>query len=92
MRLALVDNNASNLSKAKQSLGTDQTTETYEVDVSKIEQVHDLRSKVQSTFGGVDLLMLNAGLSAKGGWENMDYFHKVRTVVVPFVRGARCRA
>ena len=77
MKLALVDNNPDNLAKAKGSLGSTQPTEVYNVDVSKIDQWQDLRAKVKKSFGGVDFLMLNAGISVKGGWENIDYFHKV---------------
>jgi len=77
MKLALVDNNADLLKQAKESIGTEQTTETYTVDVSKIEQWTDLKDKVKSAFGDVDLLMLNAGIGATGGWENVAYFHKI---------------
>ena len=79
MKLALVDNHTENLQKAKTSLTTDGAlvTETYNVDVSKIEQWQDLREKVKGTFGGVDMLVLNAGIAASGGWENHDYFRKV---------------
>ena len=77
MRLALVDNNASNLALAKESLGTDPMTEIYTMDVSDRSQWGPLSEKVKSSFGGVDLLMLNAGLSAQGGWENSYYFEKV---------------
>ncbi|KAI9722825.1 MAG: hypothetical protein M1828_004391 [Chrysothrix sp. TS-e1954] len=80
MKLALLDNNAENLSLAKQSLGSEQTTETYEVDVSKLEQWEGVRDKVKSSFGGVDFLMLNAGIGAKGGWENAKYFHNIMDV------------
>ena len=77
MKLALLDNNSENLKLAKEKLGSTETTETYEMDVSKIEQWKSVREKVESTFGGIDLLMLNAGIGAKGGWENTNYFHKV---------------
>ena len=77
MKLAIVDNNAKTLGLAKETLGADQTTETYEVDVSDHSQWGPLREKVQKTFGGVDLLMLNAGMQVQGGWENSGYFEKV---------------
>jgi len=77
MKLALVDNNTENLALAKASLGTEQTTETYSVDVSKIEQWSDLRDKVKKTFGDVDFLMLNAAVGVTGGWENVEYFRKI---------------
>ncbi|MCJ1473702.1 hypothetical protein MMC13_002353 [Lambiella insularis] len=79
MKLALVDNNAQSLSKAKASLteSAEQDVETYDMDVSKIEEWADVREEVEKRFGGVDLLMLNAGVEAKGGWEDVQYFHKI---------------
>ena len=77
MKLALIDISAHNLSSAKESLGTDPLTETYSVDVSKIEEWRELKSKVEKSFGGVDFLMLNAGIGPKGGWEDVEYFHKI---------------
>jgi len=95
MNLALVDNNAELLARAKRELpsgsgsgsgsssggadgGAGGKIETYEMDVSKAEQWAELRTKVKASFERVDFLMLNAGVGAKGGWENLDYFHKVR--------------
>lgn len=82
MKLAIVDNNTTNLELAAKAIPstTESPTETYNVDVSKIDQWHDLASKVKKTFGSVDFLMLNAGIGAKGGWENTDYFHKIMDV------------
>ncbi|KAL9050136.1 MAG: hypothetical protein Q9162_006807 [Coniocarpon cinnabarinum] len=77
MKLAIVDNNAETLGMAKQTLGTEQPTETYQVDVSDQSQWPPLKEKVQKTLGGVDLLMLNAGMQIKGGWENSAYFEKI---------------
>ncbi|KAI9872153.1 MAG: hypothetical protein M1830_002019, partial [Pleopsidium flavum] len=71
MKLALVDNNTQLLSEAKNQLSGD--TETYPVDVSKIEEWRELREKV----GKVDFLMLNAGIGVKGGWDDIEYFHKI---------------
>ena len=76
MKLALIDNNSEHLDLAKQTLGSEPTTETYTMDVSDLSQWAPVRDKVKATFGGVDLLMLNAGTSAKGGWENSNYFQK----------------
>jgi len=78
MKLALVDNNASMLSKAKEIIGTSEMTETYEVGVSQLDQWQELKEKVQKTFGGVDLLMLNAGIAPKSGWDDVEYFRKVK--------------
>lgn len=78
MKLALVDNNKENLALAAKSVGSAAQTETYDVDVSKLDQWEALKSKVTGSFGGVDMLVLNAGTSAQGGWESNEYFHKVR--------------
>lgn len=77
MKLALIDINADELSKAKGSLGGHALIETFAMDVSKIDEWRDLKSSVEKSFGGVDFLMLNAGIGLKGGWEDIDYFHKV---------------
>lgn len=77
MKLALIDNNAEHLEMAKQMLGTDPETRTYTMDVGDLSQWSPLREKVKDNFGGVDFLMLNAGTSAIGGWENSSYFQKV---------------
>ncbi|KAI4216350.1 MAG: hypothetical protein LQ351_001360 [Letrouitia transgressa] len=80
MKLALVDISAESLSNAKHSLDNGILTETYARDVSKLDQWHDLKSSVEQSFGGVDFLMLNAGIGLKGGWEDSDYFHKVHSI------------
>ncbi|KAL9602689.1 MAG: hypothetical protein Q9219_001679 [cf. Caloplaca sp. 3 TL-2023] len=77
MKLALVDVNADNLSKAKASIGEDAQTEAFAKDVGRIEQWHDLRTDVQRSFGSVDFFMLNAGIGLKSGWEDIEYFHKI---------------
>jgi len=77
MKVALVDNNAEYLSKAKETLSGGQDVETYQLDVSKIEQWKELKDKVQKRFGAVDFLMLNAGIGLKSTWGDTDYFHKV---------------
>jgi len=79
MKLAIVDNNADYLAKAKESLGDkgSDDVETYQVDVSQIDQWKSLKEKVQQKFKTVDFLMLNAGIGLKGGWEDADYFKKV---------------
>ena len=77
MKLALVDINNQNLAKAKSSFSNGEAMETYTMDVSKIEEWKTLKQNVESKFGGVDFLMLNAGIGLQGGWEDIDYFHKV---------------
>lgn len=79
MRLALIDNNASNLSRAKEKLSSassSQKLETYQVDVSQISQWRSLRTQVEKDFGTVDFLMLNAGIGLKweGQWEDDKYW------------------
>ena len=75
MKLALVDNNAQNLSVAKSKF--QENTRTYEMDVSKQSEWADLRAKVEMDLGQVNLLMLNAGIAVKKGWDDVDYFHQV---------------
>lgn len=86
MKLALVDINADNLSKAKAFIGEETLIQTFAKDVSKIEEWNDLRIGVEKSFGAVDFLMLNAGIGLKGGWEDTEYFHKVGLcrIVRPF--------
>lgn len=83
MRLALIDNNASNLSRAKSALSSSSTSsspspklETYQVDVSQISQWRSLRTQIEKDFGTVDFLMLNAGIGLKweGQWEDEKYW------------------
>ncbi|MCJ1483734.1 hypothetical protein MMC06_003902 [Schaereria dolodes] len=80
MRLALVDNNAKDLEQAKEFFANDGRSgevEIYEMDVSKVEEWKGLKEKVLERFGGVDFLMLNAGIGTKGEWEDEGYFHKI---------------
>lgn len=77
MKLALVDNNKDNLARAKETLGAAEKTETYQVDVGKIGEWKRLREGVEKEFGGVDLLVLNAGIGLEGGWADTEYFQNV---------------
>jgi NAD(P)-dependent dehydrogenase (short-subunit alcohol dehydrogenase family) len=77
MRVAVVDYNSNFLAKAKETLGGSKDVETYQVDVSKLDEWNDLKSNVYQKFGGVDFLMLNAGIGLKGTWGDDDYFRKV---------------
>ncbi|TID12893.1 NAD(P)-binding protein [Venturia nashicola] len=77
MKVAIADNNAHYLAKAKETLNGGSDVETYQLDVSKIEQWKDLKGKVRQRFGPVDFLMLNAGIGLKGTWGDTDYFHKI---------------
>ena len=87
MKLALVDNNTQNLSRAKDHFRQEDSnteTETYAMDVSKIDEWKELKTKVDRSFGRVDFLMLNAGIGLKSGWENVQYFHKVSPFLQPY--------
>lgn len=77
MKLALVDVNAEQLIKAKDSFGNQTEVETYTTDVSKLEQWKSLQAKVEAKFDRVDFLMLNAAIGSKSTWEDTAYFHKV---------------
>lgn len=77
MKLALVDVNAEQLIKAKDSFGNQTEVETYPTDVSQLEQWKNLQAKVEAKFARVDFLMLNAAIGIKSTWEDTAYFHKV---------------
>ncbi|MCJ1371913.1 hypothetical protein MMC20_003133 [Loxospora ochrophaea] len=87
MKLALVDNNTAHLSQAQKELSSrsipdsstasSADTEAYPLDVSQLSQWQDLKGKVEAKFGGVDFLMLNAGIGLKSGWEDVEYFQKI---------------
>lgn len=85
MRVAIVDKNTETLALARKNLtsaGNEEAiVETYEADVSKEEDWRSLKEKVQKSFGegAPDLLMLNAGIGARGTWGDGEYFQKVRT-------------
>lgn len=80
MGVALVDRNTEALSQASSAF-KDGKAQTYVMDVSKIDEWHDLRVKVEMDFGQVNFLMLNAGIGLKSGWEDVDYFHKVLLLI-----------
>ena len=82
MNLALVDKNGDALSHAKSTFQQDGSqTEVYVMDVSQPNEWKDLFSKIESTFSGVDFLMLNAGIGLKGDWEDLMYFQKVSSTM-----------
>ena len=56
---------------------------TYAMDVSKLEDWKDVRAKVEMDFGLVGLVMLNAGVMVKSGWDDVEYFHKVQQYPCP---------
>ncbi|KAL8947262.1 MAG: hypothetical protein Q9222_006439 [Ikaeria aurantiellina] len=78
MNIALVDINPDALDAAEKELGEEAPLiKTYCNDVSKLDQWQAIKEDVENTFGGVDFLMLNAGIGLKGGWEDTEYFHKI---------------
>lgn len=77
MKVILVDNNTQALTQAKEFLKDGEDIQTYAMDVSKIDEWKDLKTKIDRSFGRVDFLMLNAGIGLKSGWEDIEYFHKV---------------
>lgn len=82
MSIALVDVNAASLNDARGHLGGGAHVETYIADVSQVAAWSELRSKVHQRFGVVHFLHLNAGIGAKGDWEDTDYFRKVSHVQI----------
>ena len=94
MNLALLDINGDQLSKASEVLPSrsDAKTETYKMDVSSVQDWEKIRKDVESKFGSVDLLMLNAGASFKPdtnqSWEDVNYFQKtMQTNLFGYING-----
>ena len=95
MHLALLDINAENLQKAKAELAElnpGLKTEAYVLDVADRAKWDEIVGQVSSVFGGVDLVMLNAGASYKPQsqqegrlkpWSDVDYWKKVCTLRRP---------
>ncbi|KAM0450035.1 hypothetical protein ACHAO4_006914 [Trichoderma viride] len=78
MRLLLVDRNAEALEKAKAEVGSSSSdVATSVLDVSKLEGWASLRDQAAKTFGSIELLVLNAGVGARGTWGDNDYFRTV---------------
>ncbi|KAL8664336.1 MAG: hypothetical protein Q9202_003151 [Teloschistes flavicans] len=75
MKVVLVDKSVDNLKKAAEAIGDH--SKTYPCDVSKLDEWRDMKSSVESEYGNVDFLMLNAGIGLKSGWEDTGYFHKI---------------
>lgn len=78
MKLLLVDRNAEALEKAKAEVGSSSDVATSVLDVSKLEGWASLRDQAAKTFGSIELLVLNAGMGARGTWGDGDYFRTVR--------------
>jgi NAD(P)-dependent dehydrogenase (short-subunit alcohol dehydrogenase family) len=94
MNLALLDINQESLSKALEMLPSksNEKTETYKMDVTSVQDWQRVRKEVESKFGGVDLLMLNAGAGFKPettqSWEDISYFQKtMQTNLFGYING-----
>lgn len=94
MNLALLDMNGESLSKASEVLSSksSEKTETYKMDVTSLQDWQRVRKDVESKFGGVDLLMLNAGAGFKPettqSWEDTNYFQKtMQTNLFGYING-----
>jgi short-subunit dehydrogenase len=77
MNLILVDRDTSKLDDAKTSISGKGSVDTHSMDVSSLSAWSDLKSKVESGGTKLDFLHLNAGIGAKGGWDDSEYFHKI---------------
>lgn len=94
MNLALLDIDAESLQKAKSELArldSSLKTEAYLLDVADRAKWDNIVAQVSSTFGSVDLVMLNAGASYKPQsqqegrlkpWLDVDYFKRVIVVLL----------
>ncbi|KAM4066181.1 short chain dehydrogenase [Hirsutella rhossiliensis] len=78
MRVFLVDRDADTLQRAEREIaGQDSTGKDVVTSVSDVSQPDSwktLKQAVTKAFGGIELLVLNAGTAAKGSWGNDDYF------------------
>ena len=77
MKLAIADINPETLATAKSSFQQDAEVETYNVDVSSTDAWKKLKIEVGRRFGGINLLVLNAGVGPKSGFDDVEPFHKV---------------
>lgn len=79
MNVLLVDRNEEALITAKTSLADSGSgkIKTAVVDVANGGDWEKLRELVAAQFGTVELLVLNAGTTAKGSWGDGSYFRTV---------------
>lgn len=78
MRVCLADRDTTALQTAKGELERSAGKDVLALvsDVSKPASWAALNKDVTEAFGGVELLVLNAGMSANGGWGDEEYFRK----------------
>jgi len=77
MNLILVDNNTSQLSEAKSTIQSKGSVDTHPMDVSSINDWHQLKSSVEKNGTKLDFLHLNAGVGPNSDWTDNAYFHKI---------------
>ncbi|OAA45616.1 short chain dehydrogenase/reductase [Metarhizium rileyi] len=81
MRLLLVDVNTDALQQAKAELvgesGAESDVVTAEADVGQLDAWAGLKKTAASAFGSIELLVLNAGVGARGTWGDQEYFDKI---------------
>lgn len=81
MHVLLADRNESALQAAQQSLAhLPGRVSTAVIDVTQEADWSKLHATVASTLGGLNLLILNAGIMTKGTWDDADYFRNVGTL------------
>lgn len=76
MKLVLADIDTEALEDIKHDFG--KNVATYFADVSNIQDWEKLKREVEAEFGTIELLVLNAGRTKKGGFGDGDYFRDVR--------------
>lgn len=87
MKVLLVDRNTEALAKAKTEViggkADDGEVSSYVLDVSQLESWAALKNHAVSSFGSIELLVLNAGMGMEGTWGDSDYFRTVREMDSP---------
>lgn len=84
-RLALADINFATIETLRLELGLDETQcLTSELDVSNFEAVKAWRDSIQSTFGGVDIVINNAGIALIANAETQSNEDIARVMDVNF--------
>lgn len=90
MQVCIADQNEEQLAVALATLGDGASAEC--VDVSKMSDVEELRTRVYSRYGEVALFMNNAGTGGGGGaWQRYDGWQKVLGVNLwGVIHGLQC--
>ncbi len=81
MHLLLADRDADALEQARLDIAGEGAAEprvvTSVADVSDLANWEALKDSALAKFGSIELLVLNAGVGARGTWGGNDYFKKV---------------